>query len=147
MAESSVGILYICQVIKLFKRSSDIQSISFVSGYYLGSAGEMDCTSYCQTMLLNCVTDMDTENTTGIFEEKGVNCSQDDSQRKYSTEFHPAYYPESGKCVGYYSVPQEVKCKASQGGHSEKIMRICNCMNKGKACFELSDNIYDLLAY
>lgn len=107
----------------------------------------MDCTSYCQKMQLNCVTDMNTENTTGIFEKKGVNCSQDDSQRKYSTEFHPAYYPESSKCVGYYSVPQEVKCKASKGAHSEKIRRICNCMHKGKACFELGDNIYDLLAY
>ena len=90
-------------------------------------------------MELNCVTDMDTENTTDIFEKKGINCSQDDSQRKYSSEFHPAYYPETNKCVGYHSLPQEVKCKASQDGHSENMRRICKCMNKGKACFELGD--------
>ena len=88
-------------------------------------------------MELICVTNMGTGNTTTIFEEKGVDCSQDQSQKKYDAEFHPAYYPDNNKCVGYHSVPQEVKCEASQGGHNYNIRRICNCMNKGKVCFTM----------
>ena len=81
------------------------------------------------------MTDMDTGNTTTVFEEKGVDCSQDKSKKIYDAEFHPAYYPDSKKCVGYHSVPQEVKCEAGQGGHNHNVRRICNCMNKGRAHF------------
>ena len=108
------------------------QVLFLSSGYYMADVGELDCTLFCEEMGLVCVTDMETGNTTLIFYEKGVYCSPDDSQKKYSAEFHPAYYPENGKCVGYHSIPSKVKCTANSAGDSNNMRRICNCMNKGK---------------
>jgi len=74
---------------------------------------------------MNCNPSIETNNSTDIFKQLGVNCVAD--TKAWWAEDQPAYVtgadPNQGKCLGYTGVPSGVLCS----GSFEASSRLCRC--------------------
>jgi hypothetical protein len=120
------SIIFLSKMRKLFLILTLFQSILSLK-YFIGNQGD-DCFKTCSSNNMNCVENVDTGNSTKIFQTLGINCQPD--LRPWWAEDQPCYVsdpkdPNYGHCLGYINTPGGVQCGAS----FPSTRRLCACEN------------------
>lgn len=91
--------------------------------YIMGQTGQ-DCYSACLNVGKNCNARIFTNNSTSIFTQLGVKCTQAPNKPWWASD-QPSYEPSTGSCLGFIDVPDAVACQ----GSFPTTQRICNCVD------------------
>lgn len=98
--------------------------------YLMGEQGA-SCTQACLAVGMNCNNAIQTNNSTAVFTQLGVNCTAD-SDPWWATN-QPGFVsgssdPNFGKCLGWTAVPSGVVCS----GSFPTVQRLCRCTPPSK---------------
>ena len=104
-------------------------------GFLIGDPGQ-NCTNACNAIDLACYWPKGNQftNLQAEFESNGLTCQRTDP--KWRKEWHPAYFSNESKCVGFEDV-KESSCK-NVDELDVNIKRLCHCIYKGKSSLIIS---------
>ena len=98
---------------------------------------QFNCYKTCGRRDFLCEMDIQNINSSVLFQEAGVNCSTDDSQKDWSDPYHPVVFPENNLCVGYENISSQLDCHPVN--HTTDAVngsrRICNCKDPSEFWF------------